>query len=139
MKSTTVLKIKETVRVRDGRRCADCGVSEDAHREAFDQKLHVHRRVPKSEYSVDGGVALCLKCHMARHGKTLHVKKIERDRTLGRTPTVFTFHVSESFRERIAIAAKTKELTAAAYLRMVATDRMVADNIPKPPPPKPKK
>ncbi len=52
---------------------------------------------------------------------------------------VWQIRVDDEWLRWLKVAAKTKELSAAAYLRMVATDRMVADNIPKPPPPKPKK
>lgn len=51
---------------------------------------------------------------------------------------VWQIRVSEEWLEWLKVAAKTKELSAAAYLRMVATDRMIADAIPKPPK-KPKK
>ena len=46
---------------------------------------------------------------------------------------VWQIRVSEEWLEWLKVAAKTKELPAAAYLRMIATERMQADGIPKPP------
>ncbi len=60
----SVLKIKAAVRKRDGHRCADCG-RQRAY--AYAPRLDVHRISPGSEYTVEGCVTLCRRCHKRRH------------------------------------------------------------------------
>jgi hypothetical protein len=57
--------IKMSVRERDGNRCVDCGFSPGAGQD----NLHVHRLIPGSQYTVDGCIAVCPKCHARRHQK----------------------------------------------------------------------
>ena len=54
---------------------------------------------------------------------------------------VWQIRVDDDFLQWLKAAAESKGLSAAAYLRMVAIDRMVEDGVPKPPPrsKKPKK
>jgi len=51
---------------------------------------------------------------------------------------VWQIRVDDDFLRWLKAAAEAKGLTAAAYLRMIAIDRMIADGIPKPPKKKPR-
>lgn len=55
--------VKTLVRHRDGYRCRLCRVAATEHIELTGRTLDVHRIVPGSEYTVDGCVTLCQKCH----------------------------------------------------------------------------
>jgi hypothetical protein len=64
---------KEQVRDRDGRECADCGMSGDDHSEKYGCSLHVHHIVPArtasnpAVYNAPRNlVALCASCHEYR-------------------------------------------------------------------------
>ena len=63
--SVEVKAIKAAVRDRDGR-CVDCGITRAIYQVAHGKDLHVHRLKPGSRYTVDGCVALCMKCHARR-------------------------------------------------------------------------
>jgi len=60
----TPKEIKDAVRKRDGK-CVDCG----RLRSAGNRSLHVHRLVPGSEYTLEGCVTVCSRCHAVRHEK----------------------------------------------------------------------
>jgi hypothetical protein len=51
--------IKAAVRNRDSHKCVDCG----RERKADEAQFQVHRKVPGSEYTMDGCVTLCPECH----------------------------------------------------------------------------
>lgn len=59
-------QIKDAVRERDGQRCVDCGMTADEHISLYGKTLDVHRKVPGSEYSVDGCETVCKRCHGPR-------------------------------------------------------------------------
>ena len=60
----TDIDIKAAVRDRDGYRCTKCGMTAAEHRERYrGRTLDVHRLSPGSEYTVEGCVTLCRKCH----------------------------------------------------------------------------
>lgn len=61
------LKIKDEARERDGYKCVDCGMSREDHVGTYGRNLDVHRLLPGSEYTIDGCVTVCFKCHRARH------------------------------------------------------------------------
>lgn len=46
---------------------------------------------------------------------------------------VWQIRVTDEWLRWLKAGAETKELSAAAYLRMIATERLQADGIPKPP------
>lgn len=67
---------RETVRERDGRKCADCGMSEREHIEERGQKLHVHHITPARDIddpeernAVENLIALCGTCHLGKWEK----------------------------------------------------------------------
>jgi hypothetical protein len=60
---TDVKDIKASVRRRDGFCCVGCGMSSEEHRQRYKKQLHVHRKVPRSAYTIDGCVTLCYSCH----------------------------------------------------------------------------
>lgn len=62
----TVLEIKAMVRFRDGNRCAECGMTNEAHLIRYGRQLDVHRTTPGSEYTMAGCVTLCRPCHSRR-------------------------------------------------------------------------
>ena len=68
---STVLKIKERIRARDGRCCVVCSMDKNNHKKRFGTDLEVHRIVPDSNYDLTWGVCvtLCEVCHLAIHGK----------------------------------------------------------------------
>jgi 5-methylcytosine-specific restriction endonuclease McrA len=55
--------IKTAVRLRDGMRCTQCGLSNADHQKATGKSLHVHRLQPGSAYTVQGCISLCASCH----------------------------------------------------------------------------
>lgn len=63
----TKKEIKAKVRERDGYKCVDCGLTQDAHIAARGRRLHVHRVSSGSEYTTGGCVTVCLDCHAKRH------------------------------------------------------------------------
>jgi DNA-binding XRE family transcriptional regulator len=54
---------KSTVRHRDGMRCTECGITNEAHVALHGRSLEVHRVSPGSAYTLDGCVTLCRACH----------------------------------------------------------------------------
>jgi len=62
-----ILAIKAAVRERHGFKCADCEMSQERHLKKFKKALDVHRIDPQAEYTLEGCVALCQKCHWKRH------------------------------------------------------------------------
>lgn len=69
------LKIKNAVRERDEQKCVDCGMTRTEHLDKYKRDIQVHRNVPGSEYSVDGCVTVCVKCHGRRHRLPKNVDK----------------------------------------------------------------
>lgn len=63
--SEEIIRIKASVRARDGMCCTQCGLTNDQHKEKTGKQLDVHRVVPGSIYSVEPGVCatLCRTCH----------------------------------------------------------------------------
>jgi hypothetical protein len=59
----TTAEIKSLVRERDRLCCTICGMTADEHLAHFGHTLHVHRLVPGSLYTVEGGITLCKPCH----------------------------------------------------------------------------
>lgn len=62
-KNTEIWEVKGAVRYRDKNRCVGCGMTNEKHVEKTGRRLEVHRKVPGSEYTVDGCELLCAKCH----------------------------------------------------------------------------
>jgi cytochrome c553 len=58
-----VIDLKKAVRARDGFRCAQCGLTNDEHRQRTGKQLEVHRLEPGSLYTMEGCVTLCRQCH----------------------------------------------------------------------------
>lgn len=56
-------RIKHAVRARDGFRCTECGMTAEEHVALHGRNLEVHRIVPGSDYTPEGCVTLCRKCH----------------------------------------------------------------------------
>lgn len=61
--------VKARVRERDEFKCCDCGMSSKAHIAKYSKQLEVHRLNPGSRYTVNGCIALCVKCHRIRDAK----------------------------------------------------------------------
>jgi hypothetical protein len=59
----TVADVKKAVRQRDGNRCTECGLANDAHLARYSKSLEVHRLQPGSRYTLEGCVLLCIPCH----------------------------------------------------------------------------
>lgn len=71
---------RESVRERDGYKCAICGMGSEEHYSEYDMALHVHHIVPAREFDnpeprndMDNLVSLCLPCHMKYEGLPLDV------------------------------------------------------------------
>lgn len=58
--------VKRKVRKRDGYRCTDCGITEEAYRAVCGKSLEVHRIQPGTPYTVEGARTLCGRCHLAQ-------------------------------------------------------------------------
>lgn len=58
-------EIKAAIRLRDGHRCCECGVTDAEHRATTGRGVEVHRNVPGSCYSLLPGACttLCRACH----------------------------------------------------------------------------
>ena len=57
-------ELKEAVRENNGNECAECGMSQNAHKEEFGQKLHVHHKDgDKLHNKKENLIALCARCH----------------------------------------------------------------------------
>lgn len=57
-------ELKKRVREEHDLRCADCGMDQEAHREEFDQALHIHHKDgDKSNNNLSNLSALCARCH----------------------------------------------------------------------------
>lgn len=63
----TVAQIKAAVRARDNWRCVDCQMSNAEHQQTTGKSLHVHRKSPGVEYTIEGCVTVCQACHVLRH------------------------------------------------------------------------
>lgn len=63
-----VAALKKEIRIRDGKKCLDCGMTSDEHVGFFGRELHVHRLNPGAVYQRRGCVTLCRCCHQRRHG-----------------------------------------------------------------------
>lgn len=63
----SVIDLKDRVRERDGRKCVDCGMTNDEHVEKTGRILDVHRLEPGAEYTEEGTVTVCRSCHDKRH------------------------------------------------------------------------
>jgi hypothetical protein len=59
-------QIKAAVRLRDGMRCTECGLTDRQHRRRFGRTLDVHRVTPGASYTVDGCTTLCRPCHSSK-------------------------------------------------------------------------
>jgi ribosomal protein L31 len=64
---------KSEVRERDGHECQDCGMSQEAHIDAHDEKLHVHHIRPAREFdnpeernAKENLITLCRGCHLGK-------------------------------------------------------------------------
>jgi hypothetical protein len=62
-----VAKVKASVRVRDGNRCRNCLMTNEAHAKQFGRGLHVHRLIPGGDYVESNCVTLCKSCHWELH------------------------------------------------------------------------
>lgn len=58
-----VLAIKHAVRERDRFCCTLCGMANDEHLALYGSQLQVHRRIPRSVYSIPGCYTVCIPCH----------------------------------------------------------------------------
>src|SRR5262245_52577978 len=67
---STELAIKDNVRIRDGFKCRDCGMTQDEHLEKFGRILDVHRVLPGIVYREESCVTLCRDCHGKKPRRT---------------------------------------------------------------------
>jgi len=57
-------ELKEKVRENNRRKCAECGMPEEDHKETFGQKLHVHHKDGnKRNNKMQNLTPLCARCH----------------------------------------------------------------------------
>ncbi len=61
-----VVDIKALVRKRDGMKCTECGMTNDAHIAKYGKSLDVHRLSPGRKYTVQGCISLCQSCHHSK-------------------------------------------------------------------------
>ncbi len=87
--------VKAAVRERDGHKCVDCGMTADEHREIYGRGLSVHRKVPKSKYTIDGCVTVCVPCHMRRHDDLPRTKRRVTGEPRHATPRQFRLSPEE--------------------------------------------
>lgn len=116
-----VQQIKKAVRERDGYRCTECSMTDEAHRERWGKGLEVHRLEPGSTYTIEGCITLCKRCHgfkpRCRH----------RPRQPARFTAAVVFAVKPEVRERIRRVAKSKGMRMSSYIRMAIVMRLERD------------
>lgn len=59
----TEIELKAAIRKRDNNSCTLCGMNSAEHFARYGRDLEVHRLIPGSEYTFDGCVTVCRKCH----------------------------------------------------------------------------
>lgn len=121
--------VREQVRARDECRCTECGMSQDNHRKQFGTRLHVHRIIPGTQYTMENCVTLCQPCH----GPKPHSKRHEPRRKQVAT----SFH--DDVFARVLAQAKRRSLSISTYIRMVVTKQLERDEAETPPPHKPRR
>src|SRR5262249_53490069 len=72
------LKIKDSVRRRDGERCAKGGMDNYEDRMGYGKKLEVHRTTPGSAYTLVGCITVCRDCHADLHSPRRVQRRIAR-------------------------------------------------------------
>lgn len=60
-----LVKLKDSIRARDGFRCTRCGMTREAHMKEFRRDLEVHRVLPGLWYGENNCVTMCRPCHNA--------------------------------------------------------------------------
>jgi hypothetical protein len=65
--------VKSQVRLRDGHKCRDCGMTQEEHIKAHKKDLNVHRIIPGVAYCDFWCVTLCHACHTKKPRKTADV------------------------------------------------------------------
>jgi DNA-binding transcriptional regulator YiaG len=99
-KTKDLADIKAAVRARDGYRCVRCGKTEERYVfRGRRRQLSVHRKVPGSEYSLEGCETLCASCHRVVH-KELGTYKNRRYPRHPRPSRVSPEEISELMRLR---------------------------------------
>ena len=119
----TILEIKALVRFRDGMRCTECGLSNEGSLERFGRSLDVHRLTPGNPYTVEGCVTLCRACHMPKP-KSKWRRPIPDGKNL-------RFLSTRPWADRVRYAAALKAISAVQYIRMVVSERMDLDGVPR--------
>jgi hypothetical protein len=85
----TKVAIKTAVRVRDGMRCTQCGLSNAEHLDLTGKSLHVHRLQPGSPYTLEGCVTLCFSCHATAPKRKRGEPDVEVNGSLVRLNPIF--------------------------------------------------
>lgn len=117
--------IKELVRLRDGYKCVQCGMTNEAHIARYGKSMDVHRRERGSRYTIDGCETVCKKCHAKRH-----------DHDFGREPRPvdrvgLRLELSIDDRNRLLVAAARAGKSMATYLRHFVLETLDRE-VPKP-------
>lgn len=115
----STIKLKASVRERDGRACTKCGLPNDEHQKRNGRSLDVHRKNPGSPYTPEGCVTLCRKCHGQEPRRAKGVVDAERPNTVFLQLDDETAWRLEELIKRHRIRPKRAAVVAAALLELL--------------------
>lgn len=105
--TTEELEIKRLVRLRDGHKCVECGMTNDDHIRIYGKSLQVHRIIPGSVYSVRGCETVCYRCHS---------KKPKSKRRLNHSPKII-LELPEHHKRAVRLYAAKRGLSVNDVVR----------------------
>jgi hypothetical protein len=122
---TVILRVKESVRARDGYRCTKCGLTQAEHVAMTGRRLDVHRVTPGSVYTPEGCVTLCRDCHRTEPKRAAGQPDLAACGRLVRVSGSRTL-------ARVERQARRHGLNASSYIRLATSERLERDEATDP-------